>query len=406
MKSVWFPKQKILPWMTLLLASILCLLLVFHPLLSVNAVSHVAANSIDRLKHKRQHIDQQRQNVQKERDRLTNLQQEAEKRLTGLETNLRITDTNIKDSEFRLQQATQLLQSLQADLATAEVSFRERQQATIARLRYLQRSPIGRGWSVLLQSHNFNDFLSRRRQLKLVYQADQKILTKLTEQAKQIEQQKTQVAGKKNEIYLLRQQLLAQKADYQAQASLQANLIQRLNGDRIALEAAQNQLERESQEITALIQRKVAEAQAREAAAKANSRKNIFVRGTGIFTYPNNGRLSSPFGWRRHPILGYRRFHSGLDFAASYGSTIRAADTGMVIFSGWYGGYGKAIIINHGNGISTLYGHSSNLYVTEGQRVKRGQAIAAVGSTGLSTGPHLHFEVRKNGTPVNPANYL
>ncbi len=390
----------------LLLSSILCFLLIFHPLLSVNAASTVVANSIDNLKQQQQQIDRQRQNVKQERDRLTNLKQEAKKRLTGLENNLKVTNSNLKDSEFRLQQATNLLQSLQADLATAEISFREQQQATIARLRYLQRSPMRQGWAVLLQSQNFNDFLSRRQQLKLVYQADQKNLLKLTEQAQQIEQQKTQVEGTKNEIFLIRQQLLAQKADYQTQASLQENLIQRLNSDRTALDAAQKQLERESQEITTLIQRKIAEAKAREAAAKANSRKNIFVRGTGILAYPSNARLSSPFGWRRHPILGYRRFHGGLDFAASYGSTIRAADTGEVIFSGWYGGYGKTVIINHGNGMSTLYGHSSDLYVREGQTVKRGQAIAAVGSTGLSTGPHLHFEVRKNGTPVNPANYL
>ncbi|MDJ0616553.1 MAG: peptidoglycan DD-metalloendopeptidase family protein [Calothrix sp. MO_192.B10] len=390
----------------LLLSSILCFLLVFHPLLSVNAASTVVANSIDSLKQQQQQIDRQRQNVKQERDRLTNLKQEAKKRLTGLENNLKVTNTNLKDSEFRLQQAINLLQSLQADLATAEIAFREQQQAAIARLRYLQRSPMRQGWAVLLQSQNFNDFLSRRQQLKLVYQADQKNLVKLTEQAQQIEQQKTQVEGTKNEIFLIRQQLLAQKADYQTQASLQENLIQRLNSDRTALDAAQKQLERESQEIATLIQRKIAEAQAREAAAKANSRKNIFVRGTGIFAYPSNGRLSSPFGWRIHPVLGYRRFHGGLDFAASYGSKIRAADTGTVIFSGWYGGYGKTVIINHGNGISTLYGHSSDLYVREGQTVKRGQAIAAVGSTGLSTGPHLHFEVRKNGTPVNPANYL
>ncbi len=95
-----------------------------------------------------------------------------------------------------------------------------------------------------------------------------------------------------------------------------------------------------------------------------------------------------------------------MDFAAGYGSTIRAADSGTVLYSGWYGGYGKTVIINHGKGITTLYGHSSKLYVNAGESVKRGQAISAIGSTGLSTGPHLHFEVRKNGTPVNPANYL
>ncbi len=107
-----------------------------------------------------------------------------------------------------------------------------------------------------------------------------------------------------------------------------------------------------------------------------------------------------------HPILGYERFHSGIDIGADYGTVIHAADSGTVIFAGWYGGYGNAIIIDHGGGITSLYGHTSELYVSEGQQVQRGQTIAAVGSTGFSTGPHLHFEVRANGEPVDPSAYL
>ncbi|MEO0686911.1 MAG: M23 family metallopeptidase, partial [Cyanobacteria bacterium J06649_11] len=136
------------------------------------------------------------------------------------------------------------------------------------------------------------------------------------------------------------------------------------------------------------------------------SKPRNFVRGSGIMAFPSDGYISSPYGWRSHPILGRGRLHTGIDFAANYGSTIRAADSGTVLYSGWYGGYGKTVIINHGKGISTLYGHSSKLYVKSGENVKRGQPIAAIGSTGFSTGPHLHFEVRKNGTPVNPAKYL
>lgn len=122
--------------------------------------------------------------------------------------------------------------------------------------------------------------------------------------------------------------------------------------------------------------------------------------------FPVNASITSTFGTRVHPILGYRRFHAGIDFGAASGSPIWAADSGVVIFAGWYGGYGRAVIINHGDGITTLYGHASQVYVAEGQTVEQGQAIAAVGSTGLSTGPHLHFEVRQNGNPVNPAGYL
>ena len=157
---------------------------------------------------------------------------------------------------------------------------------------------------------------------------------------------------------------MAEEADFKAQVGLQTDLIQRLNSDHAALEAGQNQLERESQELTALIQRKIAAAQ-----AKATSGISILTRGTGIFTYPSAGRISSPFGWRTHPILRRRRFHSGLDFATSHGSPMRAADSGTVIFSCWYGGYGKTVIINHGKEIRSFYGHSSNIHVTEGQSV-------------------------------------
>ncbi|BAY24854.1 peptidase M23B [Calothrix sp. NIES-2100] len=389
-------KARILLFMTFWWMLILCGLLVWLP---VNATP---SPTIDNLRQQQQQVQQQRQNVVQERDRLNNLQQAAQNRLTGINQNLQTTNSNIQYSESQLKLASERLQQLQANLAVAERSFEQRQVATVARLRFLQRSPASMGWGVLLQSENISDFISRRYQLKLVYQADQQILTTLNAQANLITEQKTAVEQQKNEIALIREQFLAQKADYQLQAQSQAELIQRLNSDRLALEAAQNQLEQDSQNLEVLIQQKIAEAQ-----AKTNSSsKNIIIRGTGMLAYPSDAPTSSPFGWRIHPILGYRRFHAGLDFAASYGSTIRAADSGTVIFAGWYGGYGKAVIIDHGDGITTLYGHTSELYVTEGQGVQRGQAIAAVGSSGLSTGPHLHFEVRRDGTPVDPASYL
>lgn len=405
MRAPFLGNKRIFYWLHLALCCILWLNLTILPV-------YAATASVDNLRQQQQQMKQQRQNVVKERDRLTNLQQEAQKNFTGIQQNLQTTNSQIQDSELRLRLATARLQQLEADLAVAERSYEQRQIATVARLRFIQRSPASQGWAVLLQSQDISDFISRRHQLKLVYQADQKILVKLTEQANLLTQQKTDVEGQKNEIALIRQQLLAQKADYLAQGQLQAELILRLNSDRLALTAAQNQLDKDSQSLEVVIQQKVAEAKAREeeqarkeAQAKTGS-KSVIIRGTGVFAYPSDASTSSPFGWRVHPILGYRRFHAGLDFAAGYGSTIRAADSGTVIFAGWYGGYGRAVIINHSRGITTLYGHTSELYVSEGQSVQRGQAIAAVGSTGFSTGPHLHFEVRRNGTPVNPADFL
>ncbi|MEM7555385.1 MAG: peptidoglycan DD-metalloendopeptidase family protein [Cyanobacteria bacterium P01_A01_bin.84] len=403
MKLLFLRERNVFRNLNPFLCGLLCFLLITFSVFSITIVS-TPAQTIKQLRQQQQQVKQKSQNINQEKNHLTILEKEAQERLGGLEKNLKITNNNIEDSQKRLQQAQQRLEELQTQLAIAENYYKERQNSTVARLRFLQRSPIDKGWAVLLQSHDMNDFFSRRRQLKLVYNADQQILNKLTLQASKIKQQRTDVEFKKNEIALIRQQLLAQKTDYETHTQVQEKLIARLNSDRNALEAAQAQLEKDSLGLGRLIQQKVAEAKAREI-AKARS-KRIWIRGSGIMAFPTDARISSPYGYRTHPVLGYRRLHTGMDFAASYGTNIRAANSGTVIYSGWYGGYGKAVIINHGKGITTLYGHNSKLYVSEGDTVKRGQPISAVGSTGLSTGPHLHFEVRKNGTPVNPANYF
>ena len=130
----------------------------------------------------------------------------------------------------------------------------------------------------------------------------------------------------------------------------------------------------------------------------------------GVFIWPvdRSGyfRISSEFGQRWHPILRTNRFHSGLDIAKPKGANVYAVAPGRVVYAGWRGGYGYTVIIAHTATRSTLYGHLSQILVSVGQDVKRGQVIAKVGSTGLSTGPHLHFEVRENGTPVNPRQFL
>lgn len=122
--------------------------------------------------------------------------------------------------------------------------------------------------------------------------------------------------------------------------------------------------------------------------------------------WPCHGLLSSGFGYRVHPVYGYSRFHSGADITAPYGVPIRATAAGRVVTSAYMGGYGNAIEIDHGNGLRTLYGHCSSLAVGQGAFVKKGQTIAYVGSTGVSTGPHVHYEVHKNGTPIDPSPYL
>lgn len=124
------------------------------------------------------------------------------------------------------------------------------------------------------------------------------------------------------------------------------------------------------------------------------------------FQWPISAPITSNFGYRVHPIYGTRRLHAGIDFGAASGSAIVAANGGTVISAGWQSGYGNTVVVSHGNGLTTLYAHQSSIAVSRGQSVGRGEVIGYVGSTGNSTGPHLHFEIRSNGTPVNPRPYL
>lgn len=357
------------------------------------APPELIAQSIQDLQNKQKTLEQQRNELLQQQTELQNRQAASESNLEGLENSIVYTANQISETEFRLNQAEKELKDFEAKLAKAEADYENVRTGTVARLQYLQRQQGSEGWAVLLQSQNFNEFLDRQYQLKRVYASDRQVLADLKAQAEAIQKQKAAVETKRNQVALLRQQLLSQKQQYEAEASEEKQLISRLKDRRGALEAAEAQLARDSEQIAGLIRQKIAASTG-------------VIRGTGRFVFPANANISSGFGNRVHPILGYSRFHAGVDFSASYGSTIRAADSGRVIFSGWYGGYGQAVIIDHGGGLSTLYAHSSRLLVSEGQAVQQGQPIAAVGSTGLSTGPHLHFEVRQNGNPVNPAGYL
>ena len=136
-----------------------------------------------------------------------------------------------------------------------------------------------------------------------------------------------------------------------------------------------------------------------------NRNQHLFM-GSGSLSAPLKADITSPFGWRKHPIFGIRRFHTGIDLAGPNHSAIRAADSGNVLYTGWYGGYGKVVIVSHGKGMATLYAHLSKIATATGNNIAKGDVIGYEGTTGFSTGPHLHFEVRINGKPNNPVIYL
>lgn len=199
---------------------------------------------------------------------------------------------------------------------------------------------------------------------------------------------------------MLKRQDLGRKAHEQAEAKEKFEYQKdkeeayqaRLRKDRQFYEREAQALESESRRITAMLQRMFSSGQT-----------SSIRLGTGRFTPSVPGApITSRFGYRIHPIFKTGRLHSGMDYGAAAGTPIRAVDNGVVLQTGWMGGYGKAVIVDHGQGLTTLYAHSSAYYVRPGQAVRKGQVIAAIGSTGFSTGPHLHLEVRRNGVPIDP----
>ncbi len=355
----------------------------------------VPTTDVNGLQQQRQQVQQQRQQVQQQRDYLKSLEKSASDDLSGLQKRLKSTQASLETQEAALQTAKAALSKLEVSLTQTEATYSKQQRAMVTRLQFLQRQRDRQGLAILLKSTNLNELLDRRYQLKRLYNADRKSLSILQKQTDKLALDRLDVETQKNQISLIMQQLLAQKSETQAQSNYQKEFISHLKTNRQALESAISQLEKDSTSISQLIRQR-----------SIGDRNGIVITGNGAISYPVDGEVTSGFGYRRHPILGYDKFHSGLDFGADSGTTIRSAASGVVIFADWYGGYGNTVIVDHGGGITTLYGHAEGFYIASGQAVQKGQPIAAVGSTGLSTGPHLHFEVRKDGEPIDPAQFL
>lgn len=196
------------------------------------------------------------------------------------------------------------------------------------------------------------------------------------------------------------QRVAAEERDHVTQLRSQAD------GERDQVAAAEQQ---EQQAIEGLRARKAdfeAQYDAVQAQISASVSRGNPTPGNHRFSWPVNGPITSPFGYRNDPVLGGNRLHAGVDIGASSGTPIKAAGDGVVVMAGWNGGYGNFTLIDHGGGLATGYGHQSSIGVRVGQHVSTGEVIGNVGSTGASTGPHLHWEVRVNGTPVDPMGWV
>ena len=262
---------------------------------------------------------------------------------------------------------------------------------------------------VVIGSKDFSDFANRLEVLKRIIDSDINLISEIKKERAQIEAHKKKLEEDRAKLVDLEKAALAKQAEIEQKKAERNVVLQKAQNDRAVAMQAIEELNASSAQISAMLkERQAARAAAAAAAAQSAGQGSSYtwVQGTGQLGWPVSGEITSPYGYRVHPIWGTTIYHSGIDIGVDEGTPVHAADSGVIVWSGWMGGYGYAVVIDHGNGLSTLYGHNSELAVDEGQSVSKGQVVAYAGSTGNSTAPHVHFEERENGDPVDPMGYL
>ena len=263
---------------------------------------------------------------------------------------------------------------------------------------------------VVVGSKDFSDFANRMEMLKRILQADMELINTIKTEREEIASKKAKLEADRAKVLELEKVAQEKQTIINQKKAERQAVLERAMNDRDTAERAYNELMASSASITAMLQQRAAERAAAAAAASqggsGGGATTTWVQGTGQLAAPVNAPITSDFGWRIHPIYGTSRLHAGTDFGVDEGTPVHAADGGVVVEAGWISGYGYTVIIDHGNGMSTLYAHNSDVAVSPGQTVSKGQVVSYSGNTGGSTGPHLHFEVRINGEPTDPMGYL
>lgn len=362
------------------------------------------------------------------RDRLREVRegkQEALQRLAAAERDIQALDQQIDGLEGQLEQVMERADAAQARLdatqaelnqvaAELEATRRRLQKAeedlhtqqTVLNQRLVSAYKSGTlGFvELLLESVRFSDLLNRLDLVGIILRQDQDVLQQIAALKGDMEEQRSALETRREAVSALAVRQRAEADELAAavaekQSAMEALAVARegkqvaaarAESDKVAFEQQEEELAARSEEIRRVLQ--------------SAGISTIPTQGTGALSMPLHGELSSRFGMRT--LFGVTRMHNGIDISAPLGTPIKAADGGKVILADWNGGYGKCVIINHGGGVATLYGHLSEIRVSVGKGVSQGEVIGLCGSTGFSTGPHLHFEVRINGSPVDPLGYL
>jgi len=345
------------------------------------------------LPDKREELRRVQRKLDAERQRL---QQTRRRERRSLDQVQRV-DRQLDASESRLarlagslRQARMRSEAAAAALARAEMALARRRSLLAGRLRDMHRHGRAGYLDVVLGAATFPEFVARARMVNAIVRADARMIDAYSTDRDRTATLREDLIIEQRHLQALLQETEERRRQLSGQATAKRAALRAVVDERAAAERAIRDLEEDSRTLEALIQ----------------SLQSGTTAGAGrvlsAFLMPLRGPVTSRFGLRRHPIFRLRQFHQGLDIAAPRGSPVAAAFGGKVLFTGWYGGYGKLVILDHGQGLSSLYGHLSAILVKPGQTVARGEIVGRVGSTGYSTGPHLHYEIRQNGRPVNP----
>lgn len=343
-------------------------------------------------------IQEKREQAKKQIKKLKLLERIETGKLYNNQRKLEKTENSLSANKIKYENAQNELERLRAELNRQISEYNEYQRAVSKRVVQIYKSKRSGYVEFLMSSGDLNDFLDRIYYENIIMRIDDKKMADARERALNIKKLKQQMEKQKE--YLASTIKTMDKEQKIIQNAIERNerMIDRLKTDRAAWEKSERELAKQSEQLGKFITKTV-----------KDEPKTTIVKTSGGFLRPVSGPITSPFGSRIHPIFKRTIFHTGVDLGMPMGAKVKASNSGKVIYVGWYGGYGKVVIIDHGkvNGVpvTSLYAHLSSYSVSNGSSVYKGQIIGNVGATGYATGPHLHFEMRENGKPVNPSKY-
>lgn len=381
------------------LAVVLALLMLL-PIFSMIAgnASAVTQSEIDALKKEQQESQAKQQELKEQLADVEADQQAAQQKRELLTQQLNAINAEIKNIDAQIAYYDGEIAQKEEERKEAEAREQEQYELFCQRVRLMEEEGTVSYWSILFNAENFSDLLDRIADVDAVMDYDNAVMDQLIATRQELERLQAELESARAEEQAAKEQQEAKKAEQQAKVAEAQKLLDQINAN---IEEVNRQLDEESA-AAADIQAEIAKKQ--KQLEEERKQQNIVISSETGYLWPLPGyyRLSSQFGYRIHPITGVAHSHTGIDIPASGGTSILAAKSGQVVTSAYHYSYGNYVVIDHGNGNSTLYAHMRSRAVSEGQMVTQGQVIGYVGTTGSSTGNHLHFEVRDNYTRVDP----